>query len=200
MGDLVDDRVVEVADGRSALDVLAAGDLAVPYKMGGITYYVENFSGRVHNLSGATLSAYHLEDMLREMYKEVEDGGAKTLIMGPDTASIWDSLFNPRRDFTAKDTTANLHVDKLNFRWGTLELMHTQHIPEGQILFVDFKDISLHPYKGCSWSTKTLATDGPYDAMAIWGDYTLKVDRVQRMGMITNFDSNLENYPRREFF
>jgi hypothetical protein len=177
-----------------------AGPTGLPYKMGGIRYFIENHSGRVNNLGGVTLSAYHLEDIIRDMYKEVDDGGAKTLLMGPDTASIWDSLFNPTRQSTMQDTSATLHVDKLNFRWGNLDLMHTRHMPEGEILLVDFKDISIHPYKGCSWSTKSIATEGPYDQMAIWGDYSLKVDRVTRMGMITNFNNDLNAYPRREFF
>lgn len=176
------------------------GAAGIPHKMGGIRYFIENHSGRVNNLGGVTLSAYHLEDIIRDMYKEVEDGGAKTLLMGPDTATIWDSLFNPVRQATMKDTSATLHVDKLNFRWGNLDLMHTRHMPEGEILLVDFKDISLHPYKGTSWSTKTIATGGPYDEIAIWGDYGLKVDRVTRMGMLTNFNADLNAYPRREFF
>lgn len=189
-----------VVSGTRLTGDAASGTSAVPYKMGGIRYFIENHSGRVHNLAGRTLSVYDLEDMLREMYKEVEDGGAKTLLMGPDTAAVWDSLFNPYKQFTNNQTDAKFHVSKFGFRWGDLEIMHTRHLPEGEILFVDFKDISLHPYKGCSWSTKTLATDGPYDRMAIWGDYGLKVERVQRMGMLTNFNFDLDAYSRREYF
>ena len=65
-----------------------------PYKMGGIDYFITNHSGRVLNLNGKTLSAYDLEGHLRDMFKEVDDGGAKTLLMGVDTASIFDSLLN----------------------------------------------------------------------------------------------------------
>lgn len=171
-----------------------------PYAMGGIDYFVTNHSGRVNNLSGKTLSAYDLEDVLRDMYKEVDDGGAKTLVMGVDTASIFDSLLNPIRQANMSDSKVNLVVDSVKFRWGTLEIMPTQHMPEGQILFVDFSDISLHPYKGCDWQTKSLSTDGPYDKMAIWGDFTLKVDKCARMGKIHNFNMDLNAYPRREFF
>lgn len=171
-----------------------------PYKMGGIDYFITKHSGRVLNMNGKTLSAYDLEGHLREMFKEVDDGGAKTLLMGPDTASIFDSLLNPIRQATVSDTKVNLVVDAIKFRWGTLEIMPTQHMPEGQILFVDFKDIKVHPYKGVAWSTKTISTDGPYDKIAIFGDYTVTVDRVQRMGKIHGFDMNLDNYPRKEFF
>lgn len=171
-----------------------------PSAFGGIDYFVTNHSGRVNDLGGRTLSAYDLEDILRDMYKEIDDGGAKTMIMGPDTASIFDSLLNPIRQATVTDSSVNLVVDSVKFRWGQLEIMPTQHLPEGQILFVDFADISVHPYKGCAWSTKTLSTDGPYDKMAIWGDYTVKVDKPQRMGKIMNFNTDLSAYPRKEFF
>lgn len=191
-----------VSGTRNAGDANGSGTATTqnPYKMGGIDYYVTNHSGRVENLAGKTLSAYDLESLLRDMYKEVDDGGAKTLLMGPDTAAIFDTLLNPIRQATVTDTSVNLVVDTLKFRWGTLEIMPTQHMPEGNILFVDFKDIKVHPYKGVAWSTKTISTDGPYDKIAIFGDYTMTVDRVQRMGKIHGFDMNLNNYPRKEFF
>lgn len=171
-----------------------------PYKLGGIDYFVTNHSGRVENMSGRTLSAYDLEDVLADMYKEVDDGGAKTLLMGVDTARIFDTLLNPIRQATVKDASINLMVDELKFRWGVVEIQATQHMPEGSILFVDFKDISVHPYAGCNWSTKTIATDGPYDKMAIWGDFTLEVKRVNRMAKLHNFNTDLTAYPRKEWF
>ncbi len=177
-----------------------AATAAIPHKFGGIDYFITNHSGRVNNLGGRTLSAYDLEDVVRAMFKDIDDGGTKTLLMGPDTASIFDSLLNPLRQATMSDSKMNLVTDSIKFRFGTLEIVPTQHMPEGIILFVDFKDIKVHPYKGCSWSTKTIATAGPYDKMAIWGDYTVTVDRVSRMGKVWNFDTNLANYPRREFF
>jgi hypothetical protein len=36
--------------------------------------------------------------------------------------------------------------------------------------------------------------------MAIWGDFTLKVNRPQRMARLYNFNTNPASYPRREFF
>lgn len=183
-----------------AANTTTGGTTSVPYKMGGIDYFITNHSGRVNNLGGRTLSAYDLEDVLRDMYKEVDDGGAKTLIMGVDTAAIFDTLLNPIRQATVTDTKVNLVVDTLKFRWGTLEIMPTQHLPEGSILFVDFGDIKVHPYKGVAWSTRSVATDGPYDRMAVFGDYTLTLDRPARMGKIHNFSTDLNNYPRKEFF
>lgn len=173
---------------------------ATPNAMGGIKYYIESKSPHNYNLGGKTLSAYDFEDLFRTMFKEIDDGGAKTVLMGPDTAALWDTLLNPYRQATIKDSSVNLMTDSMKFRWGTVNIEPTQHLPEGEILVVDFSDISLHPYKGCDWQTKTLATDGPYDQMAIWGDFTMKVERPQRMARLHNFNMDPNAYPRREFF
>jgi hypothetical protein len=171
-----------------------------PYKLGGIDYFITNHSGRVENMSGRTLSAYDLEDVLADMYKEIDDGGAKTLLMGVDTARIFDTMLNPIRQATVKDSSVNLTINTINFRWGQVEIQHTQHMPEGSILFVDFSNIRVMPYSGCNWSTKTIATDGPYDKMAIWGDFTVEVQKVNRMAKLHNFNTDLAAYPRKEYF
>ena len=171
-----------------------------PYKAGGIDYFITNHSGRVNNMSGRTLSAYDLEDVLADMYKEIDDGGAKTLLMGVDTARIFDTMLNPIRQATVKDTSINLVIERLKFRWGEVDIQATQHMPEGSVLFVDFSDIKVLPYKGCNWSTKTIATKGPYDMMAIWGDFTFEIQKVNRMAKLHNFNTDLSAYPRREWF
>jgi hypothetical protein len=171
-----------------------------PYKLGGIDYFITNHSGRVTNMSGKTLSAYDLEDVLADMYKEIDDGGAKTLIMSVDTARIFDTLLNPIRQATVSDSSVNLMVERMKFRWGEVEINATQHMPDGSILFVDFSDIFVSPRKGGNWSTRTIATDGPYDSMAIWGEFTLECRKVQRMAKLHNFNTDLSAYPRREWF
>jgi hypothetical protein len=171
-----------------------------PYKMGGLDYFITNHSGRVVNMAGKTLSAYDLEDILADMFKEVDDGGAKTLVMSVDTARIFDTLLNPIRQATVADSSVNLMVDKLKFRWGTVNIQPTQHMRDGSILFVDFSDVSVYPRKGANWTTKTLSTDGPYDKMAIWGEFGVEVFKVQRMAKLHNFNTDLTAYPRREWF
>lgn len=177
-----------------------SNDASVPNAMGGIKHYITTASPHNYDLGGKTLSAYDFEDIFRTMFKEIDDGGAKTVLMGPDTAALWDTMLNPYRQATTKDSSVNLMTDSMKFRWGTVNIEPTIHLPEGEILIVDFSDISLHPYKGCDWQTKTLATDGPYDKMALWGDFTLKVERPTRMARMYNFNTDPGAYPRREFF
>jgi hypothetical protein len=191
-----------VSGGRQAGDANGTPTTTTqnPWKTGGLDYFITNHSGRVTNMSGKTLSAYDLEDVLADMYKEIDDGGAKTLIMSVDTARIFDTLLNPIRQATVADSSINLMVDKLKFRWGEVEIQPTQHLRDGMILFVDFSDITVYPRKSGNWTTKTLSTDGPYTKMAIWGEFGVRVEKPQRMAKLHNFNTDLTAYPRREWF
>ena len=178
----------------------AAGDLALPPKMGGIDYFITNHSGRVTNLAGVTLSLYHLDDILRDQYKKTTAGGGTTMLMSIDTATMLDSMLNPARQGTLQDTSANLYLETIKFRLGQLEIMQTQHMPNGTILFVDFKDISIVPYKGCQWQDRVVPSNGPYDKLAIWGQYSVMIERVTRMAKLHNFNQDMAAYPRSEYF
>lgn len=191
-----------VSGGRQAGDAngIPTSTTQTPFKMGGLDYFITNHSGRVTNMGGATLSFYDLEDVLADMYKEIDDGGAKTLLMSVDTARIFDSVLNPIREATIKDDSVNLTVSTVKFRWGTVEIEATQHLPDNMILFVDFKDIMVRPMPGANWSTEDLPTQGPYAKKAIWGEFTAEFHEITRCGKLWNFNGDLAAYPRREFF
>ena len=189
-----------LVSGQRVDGTASAGDAAIPHKMGGIDYFITNHSGRVTNLAGVTLSLYHLDDILRDQYKDTAKGGATTMLMSVDTASILDSMLNPARQGTLQDTSANLYLETIKFRLAKLEIMQTQHMPNGSILFVDFKDIKIVPYKGCQWQEREVPSSGPYDKLAIWGQYSVMIERVTRMAKLHNFNQDMAAYPRSEYF
>lgn len=170
-----------------------------PYMTGGIDYFITNHSGRVVNMAGATLSAYDLEDIMADMYNEIDDGGAKTLLMSVNTARTFDSFLNPIREATVSDDTINLTVNKIRLRFGEIEVEHTRYLDDGVILFVDFSDIGVYPMPKANWSTEKIPTKGPYDVMAIWGEFGVEVREVTRMAKLHNFNTDLSAYPRREW-
>jgi hypothetical protein len=167
---------------------------------GGIDYFITNHSGRVVNMSGATLSAYSLEDILADMYKELEDDGAMTLLMSPNTARIFDTFLNPIRQATVTDNSVNLVMDTIKFRWGTVEIQPTRFLDDGSILFVDFSKIGVYPRKNGNWSTQDIPTDGPYKKKAIWGEFGVRIEEVTRMAKLHGFLTDLTAYPRNEYF
>jgi hypothetical protein len=174
-------------------------DTQIPYMTGGIDYFVTNHSGRVVNMAGATLNPYDLEDIMVDMYNEIEDGGAKTLLMSANTARMFDSFLNPIREATVKDDSINLTVNKINLRFGEIEVQHTRYLDDGTILFVDFSDIGVYPMPKANWQTEKIATKGPYDIMALWGEFGVEVKEVTRMAKLWNFNTDLSAYPRRNW-
>ncbi len=184
-------------------DVPVGADLDVlPYKMDGIDSLITKHSGRVTNLLQNRLSPWDVESLMRDQFKDIGgDGGAKTILCGVDTSSVFDYLLLPfMGGFGPNTKSISLEVTSFNTRFGKIEFQMMHHLEEGKLLFVDMSDISLHPYKGCSWSTKVVHTAGPYEQKAIWGDYTMKADRLQRMAKIHNFTVDLDAYGRRAYF
>lgn len=191
-----------VKGGRQVGDANGSGTdtTQTSHMMGGIDYFITNHSGRVTNMAGATLSAYSLEDILADIYKEIEgDVEALTLMMSVNTARIFDTLLNPIRQATVSDNSVNLVMNKITYRWGTVEIEPTRHLDDGNILFVDFSKIGVYPRKGGDWKQKVLATQGPYDKTAIWGEFGLRVEEVTKMAKLHNFNTDLTAYPRSEY-
>jgi hypothetical protein len=183
-------------------DVPAGSDTTViPYKMDGIDSLITKHSGNVTNLGQDRLSPWAIEAIMREQMKTMVDGGAKTILAGIDTSMIFDMLLLPMKGNAGlNETEINIMTSRFKTRHSTIEFDETHHLREGVLLMVDFSDIKLHPYKGCSWSTKVVHTAGPYDQKAIWGDYMLTAQRLQRMAKIHNFTVDLDAYGRRAFF
>lgn len=171
----------------------------LPYKMGGIDYFIQTYGNNV-NLSGIKISAYDIDDLLRDQYKKLDNGSSLTALMGPDTAAVWDSLLNPERLATVSDTKLNLQLTEIDMRWGKVTIEATKHLPEGTILFVDWGLMKVRPYKGLDWQTKQISTAGPYDQTAIFGQFTLHIEQVAKMGRISNFNTDLSQYPRKGYF
>lgn len=183
-------------------DVPVGADLdVIPYKMDGIDSLITKHSGRVTNLLQARLSPWDIEAQMRDQFKDLTNEGAKTILCGVDTSTVFDYLFLPFMGGFGKDVKSmDLGFKSFETKFGKIEFSMLHHMEEGKLLFVDMGDISLHPYKGCSWSTKNVPTAGPYEQKAIWGDYTMKAVKLQRMAKMHNFTVNLDSYGRRAYF
>lgn len=69
-------------------------------------------------------------------------------------------------------------------------------MPEGVIFGVNFKNLSLHPFKGMDWTEKEHVTDGAYLWRSIYGRFTLVCKAPETMFQIYGFDTDLGNYDR----
>jgi hypothetical protein len=98
------------------------------------------------------------------------------------------------------DTTrATLMWDSIKLRSGTYQIGVSRWVPDGVIYGVNLNKMSYHPFEGLDWHTTKHTTDGDYDWISISGDFTFVLEEEHSMFKLFNFDSNLDNYPRRDF-
>ncbi len=170
-----------------------------PGTMGGLDYYITNFSGRVVNLGGQLITMASFESMLYDMYQKVKGGGAMSLLMGAGAIRAIDTFLNQGRMLDANTTKIKLYTDSIEFRWGTLDFTVSQHVKGAAIWFVNWDMIKLKTYKGCDWATYDVPTGGPYDKRAITADFTLEVLSPTSMAKMHNFSLNTTLYPGQYF-
>lgn len=168
-----------------------------PSMFGGLDTFITT---NVTDAGGAALSVYSLEAEIRDLWKAVGDNKSTRLLMNADTATIFDSLLNPYRRATMDTTTANLTWQSIKFRFGTFEIAVSRNIPDGVIYGVRTEFMKLHPFEGLNWHTKDIETGGDYSKRSISGDFTFVLEREHTMFKFWNFDTDLDNYPRSEYF
>ncbi len=173
------------------------GTGGVPSMMGGLDTFITT---NVTNAGGARITPYSIEAELRDLWNAVGDNKATTMLMSGNTAALFDMSFNPYREATMSDTSANFTLDSIKFRFGTFNVAVSRWIPDGIIYGVNLKDISVHPFKGRNWQQKVLATDGPYSKIAVSGDFTLIVKKEAAMFKLWNFETDFTQYPGNDFF
>jgi hypothetical protein len=164
-----------------------------PDMFGGIDTFL---STNVTDVGNARLSVYTIQDELRDLWKSVGDNKATKFVMGPDTASMFDTLLNPYRDANFSDTSANLTLKNVNMRFGNFDILMHRYCPEGIVYGLRFDKMKIHPFEGRNWQTKDIATDGPYDRKGLSGDFTFKLTAEHTMFKLHNFDVNPDSYPR----
>jgi hypothetical protein len=168
-----------------------------PSLMGGLDTFITT---NVTDAGGASLSVYSIEAEIRDLWKAVGDNKATRLLMNADTATIFDSLLNPYRRATMDTTSVNLTWDRMKFRFGTFEIAVSRNIPDGVIYGVRTEFMKVHPFEGLNWHTKDIATGGDYAKKSISGDFTFVLEKEHTMFKLWNFDTDLDNYPRQEYF
>lgn len=187
---------------RMTGDAVTGSGNAKPHQMGGVYWWLKQNSSNVVDLGNTPLDIYDVVDLLRGVWKNHRKGPALTVLAGPDTIEIFDQLINPYREATMSDTDVTLMTKVISTRWGKIQIVPTMHFPEGNVAFVDPKDWKYGPYKGCDWNIvkrNPEETDKPTKEWAMWGDFSLICEDLQRQSLITGIDTRLSNYSGRTF-
>lgn len=172
-----------------------AADAATPATMGGIDTFIQT---NVTNMAQAKLTPRLLEASLRDLAKKT-DGGPEgiTLLMGYDTAGIFDMLIDPIRMASASDTSLTMRVDTLKTRFGDFKIQTSHNVRSGVIYGIRPENFKVRPFKGLNWhvSKKDGAVHGvDRDEMYISGDFTLQVFKEASMFKLYAFNEDLTAY------
>lgn len=187
---------------RMTGDVVTGDGNAKPHQMGGVYWWLNQLSANVTDLANTQLDIYDVVDLLRTVWKTHRKGPALTVLAGPDTIEIFDQLINPYREATMSDTDVTLMTKVISTRWGRITIVPTMHFREGNVAFIDPSDWSWGPYKGADWNIvrrEPEHTNRPTREWAMWGDFALICEDLQRQSLITGIDTRLANYSGRVF-
>lgn len=182
--------------GRQAGDATST----TPATMGGIDSFITT---NVINMAGAKLTPRILEASLRDLAKHV-DGGPEgiMLLMGYDTAGIFDMLIDPLRIASASDTSINMNVDTIKYRFGDFKIQTSHNLRSGVIYGIRPENFKVRPFQGLNWHVSkkegtVFAVDR--DEMYLSGDFTLQVKKEVSMFKFYAFNEDLTAYDQAGF-
>lgn len=174
-----------------------SGNANVPSMMGGVDSFIT--TNRI-DCAGGQLSVYDLDDILADLWTNYDENSAKEVWMDLNTARIWDTKLNPYRQATMSDQSINTVFNSLDLRTGNYKINFARNVPPGKIFLLDFSEIEMLTYEGMDWQVEELPTEGPYDWFGVVGEFSMILKAQETMAVIENFDTDLNSYPRREFW
>lgn len=176
-----------------------------PFTMGGITYQIANFaSENVNDLDNDTLDVWDVDDLLRDMWGTHKKGPGTHVLGHQDTVAVWDGIVMPYKGggSSLTDETFSTVTKSGKFRWATIEPVPTISIPPGMLIFIDPNDWEQGPFEGEDWQEENQNPEQiwkPNEAWAMWGRFGIDCTDVHRQGMITNIQTDLDQYSFRSF-
>lgn len=163
-----------------------------PTTMGGLDFFTDQST----DLAGAALSENILESTLQTIWSKVGDENLpKTFLVGAFVRRAVSSLYNGNRLANVRDEKTTLVWTQIQTHFGPIRFVLSRYIPAGQAYFVNLDDITIHPYKGGSWTEARLPAAGPYQKGRFTGDYTMVFRNNAARWKLVNISTNIADYP-----
>jgi hypothetical protein len=176
-----------------------------PFTMGGITYQIANFaSGNVNDLDNDTLDVWDVDDLLRDIWGTHKKGPGTHVLGHQDTIAIWDGIVMPYKGGGSKltDETFSTLTKKGKFRWADITPEPCRSLPPGVLVFMDPQDWEWNNYESEDWHEVRQDPEQIFkanEAWAMWGRFSILGLDINRQAMITNIQTDLEQYSFRDF-
>jgi hypothetical protein len=156
-------------------------------------------SGNSYDLEDQLLTYYTFEEVMLDLWEEVDDEAGKAAAMHPRTKALLNMSFNPRRQATMSDTNANLTVNNVTFDVGTMETHLFRDIPVGEIYVYNPEYLAYAAVEGLDWHKAYRKageeTAGDFDEVSVSGDFTFFAFAPSTMAIISGFETNRAAYP-----
>jgi hypothetical protein len=154
-----------------------------PMAMGGLPSYITT---NATALASAAIEEKDLLDLLQNIYTGVGASNmGKTILCGPWIKRKINSWFDPKVQMTRKENTGGFVINQVETDFGTLDIVMINRMPLSDLYVINTEFVKVHPYKGGKWQEFELPSNGDYDKLGIYGDYTLVVKNQKAMGKIT---------------
>ena len=156
-------------------------------------------SGNSYDLEDQLLTHYTFEDVLGDLWETVDDEAGTHAACNMRTKRLLDMSFNPLRQATMTDTTADLRVERVKFSVGTMEFHIFRDIPDGEIYVYNPEYLGYAAVEGLDWHTVYRKagedTQGDYQEVSISGDFAFMAFAPSTMAIIHGFETDRTAYP-----
>lgn len=163
-----------------------------PTTMGGLDF----FTDQATDLGNTPITERGIGDVLQNLWSKVgADNMPRDMLVGGFVKRAISSLFNGNRQATVRDEETSLVWNSVETDFGRIRFVLSRYIPAGSAYFLNTKDITIHPYKGGSWTEVRLPSNGPYIRGRFTGDYTMVFRNNAARYKLVNISTNPADYP-----
>lgn len=162
-----------------------------PTTMGGLDF----FTDRGMDVGGPITESI-LGDALQTLWGSVgADALPRQMLVGGFVKRALSSIWNGNRQATVRDDETNLTWNQIETDFGKIKFVLSRYIPAGTAYLLNTNDITIHPYKGGSWTEVRLPANGPYIRGRFTGDYTMIFRNNAARYKLFNISTNKADYP-----
>jgi hypothetical protein len=166
---------------------------AIPYKMGGIGYYITQHATAK---SGALMTE---SDFLTGAQTALDDVGpetaADTILLNVFSKRIISSWVDPLRRASANDRKFTNIITTWETEVGIFDFLYSYHMPIDEIWAVNFAPLSRHFYAGMDWTEEPLAKTGMTEVGHVFGAWTLRAPGDRGRWKVTGYSTAVGDYP-----
>jgi hypothetical protein len=119
----------------------------------------------------------------------------RQMLVGGFVKRAISSQFPVNRQAKITDDRTKLVWNSMETDFGVIRFVLSRYIPAGTAYFLNTDDITIHPYKGGTWTEVRLPANGPYMRGRFTGDYTMVFRNNKARYKLFGISTTQADYP-----